>query len=119
VSIAELLVKPELPLNIPDLPSELMRIVNTNGLSASKSSVRCFPSLPPFLTSCAQIGRHLVDPGKIGLINHNGQVQIVGPGRWMVPNPRATWVGIYDFLQNVVHYESMCIVRVQKVGRGE
>eukprot|EP00026_Physarum_polycephalum_P003919 Phypoly_transcript_03936.p1 GENE.Phypoly_transcript_03936~~Phypoly_transcript_03936.p1 ORF type:complete len:695 (+),score=150.76 Phypoly_transcript_03936:149-2233(+) len=98
VSLNDLLVKPNLPLNVADLPKELMRLVNTDGLSAKKSAV----------------GRHLVDPGKIGVINHNGQVQIVGPGRWMIPNPRANWVGIYDFQSNVVHYESMCIVRVQK-----
>jgi regulator of protease activity HflC (stomatin/prohibitin superfamily) len=98
VQLQDLLVKPDFPLNALDLAEALMRLINVNGLSASKSS----------------IGRHLVDPGKVGLINHNGRVQLVGPGRWMVPNPRATWVGIYELQENLIKYESLCICRVPK-----
>jgi len=55
----------------------------------------------------------LIEPGKIGIINHNGKVQIVGPGRYIFPNPRATLEEIIPLTQNPIKYETLTIVRVQ------
>jgi len=97
VSIENILVLP----NIADanLVQELTRFVNgENGLSAVKSA----------------IGTKVIDPGMIGIINHNGNVQVVPPGRWMIPNPRANWIRTYSLTDNPITYESLSIVRVQK-----
>jgi len=98
VPLPELLVKPQLPLSVDDMPKELMRLINTDSLLASQWWG----------------GTHVVDPGLIGLINYNGKVQIVGPGRWSLFNPRAVWAGIHSFHKNTVIYESLSIIRVQK-----
>jgi hypothetical protein len=56
----------------------------------------------------------LIDPGKVGIIDYNGTVQLVGPGRWLLPNPRAVLKDIVSLSDNVIRYESLTIVRVQR-----
>lgn len=67
----------------------------------------------------------LIDPGKvrnkinvkiqIGIINHNGVVELLGPGRYIFPNPRASLVQVVPLTQNPIRYETLLIVRVQGV----
>lgn len=80
-----------------DIASQIVEIVNNVAVAAIQSI----------------IGRHIVDPGKIGIINHNGQIFVVGTGRWMCPNPRANWIGVYSLTSNIV-YETLSIIRVNK-----
>jgi len=96
VPLEQILVRPN--LGDENLQVELTRFVNTHGLSAVSSV----------------IGSKVIDPGMIGVINHNGNVQIVPPGRWMIPNPRANWIRMYSLTDNPITYESLSIVRVQK-----
>jgi regulator of protease activity HflC (stomatin/prohibitin superfamily) len=80
-----------------DISSQIMDIVNTNGVAASKSI----------------IGTKVVDPGKIGIINHNGRIEIVGTGRWLILNPRASWKEVKTLTENII-YETLSVVRINK-----
>lgn len=97
VPLEQILVKANV-VDETDVAISLANIVNVNGLSATKSL----------------IGRHVIDPGRVGIINHNGNVQLVPPGRYMIPNPRANWVRSYSLTDNPITYESMSVVRVEK-----
>ena len=57
---------------------------------------------------------HLIEPGKVGIILHNGKAMLVGPGRWLLPNPRASLERIVSLTENTIEYESLTIVRVQR-----
>jgi len=97
VEIDSILVKANI-VDETNVALALANNVNSYGLSASKST----------------IGSKVIDPGRIGIINHNGNVQIVPPGRYMIPNPRANWIRTYSLTENPITYESLSIVRVQK-----
>eukprot|EP01119_Soliformovum_irregulare_P018339 TRINITY_DN55_c1_g1_i1.p1 TRINITY_DN55_c1_g1~~TRINITY_DN55_c1_g1_i1.p1 ORF type:complete len:693 (-),score=234.92 TRINITY_DN55_c1_g1_i1:66-2144(-) len=56
----------------------------------------------------------LIDPGKVGIIEYNGQIQAIGPGRWLFPNPRAELKEVKALTDNLIQYESLSIVRVQR-----
>jgi len=56
----------------------------------------------------------LIDPGKIGVIDHNGIVQLVGPGRWILPNPRSKLVMVVSLTENLIQYETLTIARIQR-----
>lgn len=98
ISIESLLVPPNVPPNVPDVAVALARIVNVHGSSAGIST----------------LGTNVIDPGTIGIINCNGRVEIVPPGRWIVANPRARWIRNHSLNEGVITYESLSIVRVQK-----
>lgn len=97
VEIDSILVQANI-LDEANVAVALANSVNSYGLSASKS----------------MIGTKVIDPGMIGIINHNGNVQIVPPGRYMIPNPRANWIRTYSLTDNPITYESLSVVRVQK-----
>eukprot|EP01111_Echinosteliopsis_oligospora_P010958 TRINITY_DN3499_c0_g1_i1.p1 TRINITY_DN3499_c0_g1~~TRINITY_DN3499_c0_g1_i1.p1 ORF type:complete len:707 (-),score=228.05 TRINITY_DN3499_c0_g1_i1:9-2129(-) len=80
-----------------DPADEIMRIVNTDGCSASHSIV----------------GSTVIAPGQIALINNNGRVEVAGTGRWAIWSPRSDWVRT-EALTNVIQYQSLTIVRVPK-----
>lgn len=56
----------------------------------------------------------LVDPGKLGIVLCNGQVTVVGPGRYICPNPRAGLKKIVALTENPIECETLTIVRVQR-----
>eukprot|EP01114_Cavostelium_apophysatum_P001457 TRINITY_DN1125_c0_g1_i4.p1 TRINITY_DN1125_c0_g1~~TRINITY_DN1125_c0_g1_i4.p1 ORF type:complete len:733 (-),score=224.80 TRINITY_DN1125_c0_g1_i4:49-2136(-) len=79
-------------------PEEIITIANNN---QSPSAVS------------AAIGK-LVEPGKVGIISVNGQIQLVGPGRYIFPNPRASLKYIESLTKNQITYETLTICRVQR-----
>lgn len=95
------------PVNFEDLiiapnvksPEEIVNFANKGESPAAISSV---------------VGRSLIEPGKIGIIDCNGQIQLVGPGRYMLPNPRAHMKKIESLTKNSINYETLTIVRVQR-----
>eukprot|EP01113_Clastostelium_recurvatum_P042398 TRINITY_DN686_c0_g1_i3.p1 TRINITY_DN686_c0_g1~~TRINITY_DN686_c0_g1_i3.p1 ORF type:complete len:680 (-),score=251.32 TRINITY_DN686_c0_g1_i3:72-2111(-) len=95
------------PANVPDaqgdrLAHEIMRVVNVNGLSASESIV----------------GTKVIDVGSIGVLQHNGVIQVAPAGRWRIANPRADWVQVNSLTDNPIVCETLTIVRVQKAEYG-
>ena len=84
------------------MDKQIMKVVNTDGLSPSKST----------------IGFTLVEPGRIGVFNHNGRIQVVGAGRWKNLNPRCSWVGSYALNGDPIQVETLTIVRVPKGSYG-
>eukprot|EP01116_Phalansterium_solitarium_P011181 TRINITY_DN267_c0_g1_i4.p1 TRINITY_DN267_c0_g1~~TRINITY_DN267_c0_g1_i4.p1 ORF type:complete len:684 (+),score=319.91 TRINITY_DN267_c0_g1_i4:134-2185(+) len=56
----------------------------------------------------------LVHPGKIGLIDYNGAIQVVGEGRWLLPNPRAEWADFLSLNNNRITHETLTIVRIPR-----
>jgi regulator of protease activity HflC (stomatin/prohibitin superfamily) len=96
VPLENLILKP----NIQDdnrIIQNIMAYVNTDGLAASLSIV----------------GSTVIEPGKIGLIMHNGKVEVAGPGRWMSLNPRASW-GPVKSINETIQYGTLTIVRINK-----
>lgn len=81
-----------------DFNSEIMRIVNKEECKAEESVV----------------GGTIIEPGKIGIILYNGNIQVAGCGRWRLLNPRATWVAFENLSTNPIEYESLTIVRVNR-----
>jgi len=56
----------------------------------------------------------LVEPGKVGVISWNGKIQLVGDGRYILPNPRASFKGVESLTKNYINIESLTIIRVQR-----
>ncbi len=54
----------------------------------------------------------LIEPGKVGIVDHNGVIQLIGPGRWIFPNPRSSLQLIVPLTQNPIRHETLTIVRV-------
>jgi regulator of protease activity HflC (stomatin/prohibitin superfamily) len=78
--------------------TEIMNIVNTDGLSCSKS----------------MFGTTVVDPGQFKLLRYNGRIEIAGPGRWKNLNPRSVWGETVSISTSFFKCESLTIVRVPK-----
>eukprot|EP01111_Echinosteliopsis_oligospora_P005129 TRINITY_DN1832_c2_g1_i1.p1 TRINITY_DN1832_c2_g1~~TRINITY_DN1832_c2_g1_i1.p1 ORF type:complete len:805 (-),score=239.67 TRINITY_DN1832_c2_g1_i1:156-2570(-) len=97
VPLASLLVAPNVA-DGPQMVNQIMNQVNSHGLSASKSS----------------IGSKVIEPGRIGIINNNGRVEVAGPGRWMIASPRSSWVRINSLTDNPIQYETLSIIRINK-----
>jgi len=74
---------------------DVVRIVNGNHVAASRS-----------------ILGQLVEPGKIGIIDYNGTIQLIGPGRWILPNPRSQLKKVVSLAENEIVFESLTIVRI-------
>lgn len=96
-TLENLLVKPNVT-DDPNLSDEIMEIVNTNGVAASKSIV----------------GTKIVEPGMIQIVMHNGKVEVVGHGRWLKLNPRASWGPIKSLSDKYIHHETLSIIRIPK-----
>jgi hypothetical protein len=97
-----LLVKPNIDEN-EDVATQIMQTVNISGVSASQSSV----------------GFTVIDPGKIGILNHNGRIEVVGSGRWKNLNLRSAWVdGDFSLTKLPIKIETLTIVRVPKGSYG-
>jgi regulator of protease activity HflC (stomatin/prohibitin superfamily) len=90
---SDILTKPNAN-NIDDI----IRIIN-HGKSPSASS---------------SIFGNLIEPGKIGIIKHNGKIEAVGPGRYILFNPRASLETIFSLSENHNNFETLHIIRVQK-----
>lgn len=58
-------------------------------------------------------GKHLVNNGNIGLIERNGNITAVPAGRWLCPNPRSHWIGVFNIIDEI-KYETLTIKRVPK-----
>ncbi len=56
----------------------------------------------------------LIEPGKIGIASHNGFIYVIPPGRWLFLNPRASLVQVVSLSENVIRYETLSIIRVQR-----
>jgi len=56
----------------------------------------------------------LIEPGKVGVIDYNGKIQLVGPGRWILPNPRSELKMVVPLTENYIEYETLTIVRVNR-----
>eukprot|EP01116_Phalansterium_solitarium_P011180 TRINITY_DN267_c0_g1_i3.p1 TRINITY_DN267_c0_g1~~TRINITY_DN267_c0_g1_i3.p1 ORF type:complete len:694 (+),score=299.14 TRINITY_DN267_c0_g1_i3:257-2338(+) len=56
----------------------------------------------------------LIDQGKIGLINWNGKIQVVGPGRYILSNPRAHWEDEKSITDSPINHETLTIFRVNR-----
>eukprot|EP01117_Protostelium_nocturnum_P011094 TRINITY_DN4026_c0_g1_i1.p1 TRINITY_DN4026_c0_g1~~TRINITY_DN4026_c0_g1_i1.p1 ORF type:complete len:725 (+),score=259.13 TRINITY_DN4026_c0_g1_i1:386-2560(+) len=57
---------------------------------------------------------HLVENGSIGIIDYNGTMQVVGPGRYVCPNPRAKIVEVEKLSKNLIQNGPLTIVRVPR-----
>lgn len=99
-TLEELLVQPNVsPDN--DLATNIMRIVNTDGVPANRFSFRT-------------LGCKVVYPGRIQMINHNGTVKVVGAGIWIKPNPNASWDPSFSLKDNTIVHHTLKIIRVIK-----
>jgi regulator of protease activity HflC (stomatin/prohibitin superfamily) len=56
----------------------------------------------------------LIDPGKIGVIDHNGTIELIGPGRYRFFNPRSSLVEVLSLENDHLKYETLTIIRVKK-----
>jgi hypothetical protein len=92
----KLLLKPNLNED-QELTYQIMKIVNIKGLVATKS----------------MWGGTVIAPGEIGVIEHNGNIEVAGRGRWRKLNWRSDWLGIYPLTQNIV-VKTLSIIRVNK-----
>lgn len=103
VPIESLLIPPNVTENPgDDVPRQIMRIVNKNGLSASLSSV----------------GFTVIRPGSIGIINHNSNIEVAGPGRWKNLNMRSSWVSFHLLTEPCIKVDSLTIARISKGNLG-
>ncbi|PRP81599.1 prohibitin domain-containing protein [Planoprotostelium fungivorum] len=57
---------------------------------------------------------HLIDVGNIGLVEYNGMIQVVGPGRWICPNPRAELVERHSVSESLIRRGPLTIARVAR-----
>eukprot|EP01119_Soliformovum_irregulare_P016722 TRINITY_DN4885_c0_g1_i3.p1 TRINITY_DN4885_c0_g1~~TRINITY_DN4885_c0_g1_i3.p1 ORF type:complete len:828 (-),score=288.93 TRINITY_DN4885_c0_g1_i3:82-2565(-) len=92
--LENLLVKPN-ATHPEDIPS----IINGNGL------LNLWVPTP--------IG-HLIKPGQIGIVEHNGRVFVVGPGRYNFPHPRTKFRDVVSLSDNIIKFETLSIIRVTR-----
>eukprot|EP01113_Clastostelium_recurvatum_P040721 TRINITY_DN635_c0_g1_i1.p1 TRINITY_DN635_c0_g1~~TRINITY_DN635_c0_g1_i1.p1 ORF type:complete len:706 (+),score=230.23 TRINITY_DN635_c0_g1_i1:77-2194(+) len=103
VELAQLIV----PANVEEDPTKdlalsIQRVVNTSGLSATKSV----------------FGSKVIEPENIGIIMNNGRVEVAGRGRWYISSPRSSWESVRSLTQNPITYHTLTIVRVPKGSYG-
>jgi len=79
-----------------DVAQQIMEVVNTKGLSASRSSV----------------GFTVIPPASIGILNHSGRIEVVAPGRWKNLNPRSSWIGTHALTQLPIQVDTLTVVRI-------
>ncbi|AYV80399.1 MAG: prohibitin domain-containing protein [Harvfovirus sp.] len=95
--LEDLLIKPNVD-DSKELTAQIMQIVNVAGLA-------------PYLSS---VGSTVIDPGMLGIISHNGAIEVAGPGRWAKLNPRASWVKFVNLTDAYISYGSLTIIRIPK-----
>lgn len=93
-TLQQLLLRPNVNPDA-DLGSEIMRLVNGADTHYSSS----------FLGT-------IIEPGKMGILSWNGQIEVVAAGRWSLFNPRATWEKTVNLTDNPIVYETLSVVRV-------
>lgn len=81
-----------------DLGTEIMTIVNGRSTTHFTSTF---------------IGT-IIEPGKLGILSYDGQIEVVAAGRWSLFNVRAKWEKIVNLTDNPIQYETLTIVRVMR-----
>jgi hypothetical protein len=95
-----------------DHPVNLENIVTPPNVSTVEELIQYVNGDDLVMAMSSLIGK-LIEPGKIGIIDYNGKIQLIGPGRYMCPNPRATIESIRKLTENPIQYETLTIVRVK------
>jgi len=97
--LERLLIRSPIPDNV-DPCAEIVRIINDD--DENRKALKF------------ALGSTVIEPGKLGIINWNGVIQVVGTGRYTLPNPRANWAKIVSLTENPIRYETLTIVRVNR-----
>jgi hypothetical protein len=67
-----------------------------------------------FLIFFFLIAGKLIKPGKVGIVEKNGRVFGIPPGRYLFPNPRASYKNSFSLQENQYHYETLTFLRVER-----
>lgn len=61
---------------------------------------------------------HLVPDGQIKFIDHNGRIEAVGPGRWVIGFHRASWARMTPINEQTITYKNAKVIRVPRGSYG-
>lgn len=61
---------------------------------------------------------HLVPDGQIKFIDHNGRIEAVGPGRWIIGMHRASWAQTMALNEPALMYKNAKVIRIPRGSYG-